>query len=139
VIPSSNAIMSANLMWLGLIMGEPNWLEMHKRMQAIMRPMMLKNPAWYSRWLQNDWLRLSGAWQIVISGPDCTQIAKTLRKVLIDYPIIEADKSLHLPLCQGKFNSMVNRIYVCEWQMCHSPLQNMDEAIEFVAAAIHRG
>lgn len=132
VIPSANAIMSRNLMRLGLLSGEAKWLEIHDHMQAQMRPTALKNPAWYSYWLQNDYLRMQGAWQIVVSGPNAPENAAKIRRELPDYLVVDANTQTFLPLALGKSSYQADKIYVCEWQMCHPAFENTELVLQFI-------
>lgn len=57
VIPSSNAVMAGNLMYLGIVFGRSEWVKTAEDMQSRMKKLALRHPRAHSLWLQ--WFNLA--------------------------------------------------------------------------------
>ena len=132
VIPASNSIMANNLLKLGHLFGDKNYLKISRQMVHNMVPIIESYPSSYSNWI-NVYSNLSSSfYEVAILGEDAIQKIKDINKEYIPNKIICARTSLlknkmfienniELPLLENRFIENSTMIYVCVNNSCNFP------------------
>ncbi len=128
VISSSNSAMAHNLFKLGHFFSDDNYLEMSDQMIRTVQPHILRYPSGYSNWASLLLLRISGIYEIAITGPETQQKRIELEKYYIPNKILLGGTSGTLPLLQDKWHTET-KIYVCQNRSCSLPVTQVISAI----------
>jgi uncharacterized protein YyaL (SSP411 family) len=141
VIPASNSIMANNLLKLGHLFGDKNYLKISRQMVHNMVPIIESYPSSYSNWI-NVYSNLSSSfYEVAILGEDAIQKIKDINKEYIPNKIICARTSLlknkifienniELPLLENRFVENSTMIYVCVNNSCNFPTSSPSVALK---------
>lgn len=130
VIPSSNSIMTWNLIHLGTHFYDESLIQKGKSMLAQVSDLLVQEPEYMSNWAAIA-LELSSQFaEVVIIGEDFEQLGKELNTSFIPNKILTASSAERdNPLFEYK--SAVNgetTIYVCYDKSCKRPVNTVSEA-----------
>ena len=132
VIPSSNAVMSHNLLRLSRINGDSSLENRCREMLRVMKPDVEKGTAWYSRWAR-VFLELEKGTELAIAG---TESAIALQSILNEYlpltMIAATDKSSALSIFENRFDATSTQYFVCRDKSCHPPVNMQSKALEYL-------
>jgi len=135
VIPSSNSVMANNLVRLGHLLDQSEYLDIAGKMLKKMGDNILEYPSGHSNWL-NLALNLSEKqYEIAIGGPQAIELAKALQSNYLPNCIFCAGKTESLPLLKNRVKDNETRIYVCKGQTCLLPVKTAEEAMKIVMSS----
>ncbi|MDP5172735.1 MAG: thioredoxin domain-containing protein [Bacteroidia bacterium] len=127
VIPSSNAVMAANLQSLGLLLDKPEWRDQSLDMLLSMKKDLLAHPAWHSRWGQLLLTQIFPHYEVVIMGPESVGMRLELEEQYYPNRIFAGGDQENLPILVDRSSSETT-IYVCEGFACQLPVKTREEA-----------
>lgn len=137
VIPSSNSAMARNLMRLGLIYDERDWLALSESMTNSLSSLIRTEPNYMSNWgialLENK----QSTAEVVFIGDTADTLRKQFQAGYHPFSISLGTVSIpigsHLPLLEGKTTiDGQPTIYVCFNKTCRLPVHTVEEAVEQV-------
>jgi uncharacterized protein YyaL (SSP411 family) len=133
VIPASNSIMAHNLLTLGLIFGESNWIERARRMTAVFIKEMTGYGEGYSNWLKLL-LRLTyPAYEVAIVGNHVDKIVDEFRHYYRPNQIfVGSATASEVPLLQHRYQTGETLIYLCKDFSCQRPVKTVAEAVSLI-------
>ncbi|CAM1343750.1 thioredoxin domain-containing protein [Tenacibaculum amylolyticum] len=134
VIPSSNSVMSKNLLYLGHYYGNNTYLEMSKNMLHNLQPKIEKYPQAYSNWFDNYLDFALPYYETVISGKEAViETKKLFTETYIPNMLVSGSTTKSdLPLLQHRFNEDKTLIYVCVNKACKLPTESITVAAELM-------
>jgi uncharacterized protein YyaL (SSP411 family) len=134
VIPSSNSVMSKNLLFLGHYFDNREHIELSKNMLHNMETKIKKYPHAYSNWLDNYLNFTAPYYETVICGKDAIVKTEELfqRKYIPNMLISGSTQKSELPLILNRYNTDKTLIYVCVNKACKLPTEDIDRAIELM-------
>ena len=141
VIPSSNSIMANNLLRLGHLFGDKNYLKISRQMVHNIAPLIESYPSSYSNWINVYSNFSSNFYEVAIVGKDAIQKIKDINKEYVPNKIICARISISknklfsknkadFPLLQNRFVENSTMIYVCVNNSCNFPTTSSSVALE---------
>lgn len=134
VLPAANSVMANNLHRLHLIEGNPDFLELARKMLDASAQNFSKYPMAYANWGQLM-LKLSEPYfEVVVCGINSKWMLEKLRK---DYrPNIlwaHCTEPGHRALLKNRFVIEEDLIYVCEGGACQLPVKTVEEAQKLIS------
>ncbi len=127
VIPSSNSIMAKNLFILGKYFGLTDYTIKSEKMLAGIQEKIIKNPMYYSNWIQLYLWNIQPFYEIVVTGNNANTVLSNLnKKYLPNIILAKADKNSKLPITEGRYNKEQN-IYKCVNNTCELPVKNITD------------
>lgn len=137
VIPSSNAVMAANLYHLSLVYGDENWRSMAFKMVSIMGDSIHKNALWYYQWTNLAWEMAITSYEVVIIGKDAKKLYEQIdSKYRPNILFFIAERASALPIFDQRYVPEHTYIYVCSGQQCSMPVKTIAELETLIAPAI---
>ena len=126
--PSANAVMCANLIYLGSVFDQTEWLHQAEQMISNMKKMMLQYPNSYSYWAQSFSQLAAGVTELVSVGLNAPKaIPSVLAKFLPHHLILFTEKEdENIIMTIGKQN-IDNQYFICKNNTCSEPIGHLDE------------
>jgi uncharacterized protein YyaL (SSP411 family) len=129
VIPSSNSVMAHNLFTLGHLMADKEYLDKSAAMMKQMHDRFLKYPHGFANWGSLLLKQLNPYYEIVVSGPQASAVAKTLSRDYLPHAVLTGSETeSKLPLFQNRFELLKTRIFVCQGNVCQLPVEGPEDA-----------
>jgi hypothetical protein len=121
--------MANNLFYLFLIFGQPEYVQIAKKMVQHITPQFVNYPMAYSNWGNFMLKETEPFFEVVFSGKQAlSDFAEFQRNfypnVLFGINTIESE----IPLFKNRFNVHKNQIFVCEKGVCKWPVETVSEA-----------
>ena len=134
VIPSSNSVMSKNLLYLGHYFDNKEYVKLSKKMLHNMQFQIEKYPHAYSNWLDNYLNYVFPFYETVICGKDAILKTKLLyqKQYIPNMLISGSTNKSELPLLLNRYNQDKTFIYVCVNKACKLPTEDIDRAIQLM-------
>ncbi|MDT0642245.1 thioredoxin domain-containing protein [Zunongwangia sp. F363] len=132
VLPSSNAVTAGNLLNLGILLENEEYLEMSRTMLSQMQKQLKSGPASYANWIKLLGKNTYGYYEIAIMGEKAVEKNKYLQREYLPVAVFMGGREENLPLLKGKLSPGENLIYVCENRTCKYPVQTVKEALELL-------
>jgi uncharacterized protein YyaL (SSP411 family) len=129
VIPASNSVMAFNLKRLSQFFDEKRYEKIYQHLLKMVQPQMKSYGSGYSNWASILLEEVKGCAEIVITGPNYSQLRKELAKNYIPNQIILGGTQGNLPLLQDKFVGE-DKIFVCKDKSCKLPVNDVNDAIK---------
>ncbi len=128
--PSANGIMAHNLLYLGIILDEKDWLERgHQMIRGVFNGMK-KHPTSFAVWAGAYLLQTVGINEIVLTGASIGPSLSTLIKEFLPNKVLQSsEKEFDLPLLSKKDYEKPVTIYLCKNYSCGKPVYNVQELI----------
>jgi uncharacterized protein YyaL (SSP411 family) len=131
VIPASNSIMATNLYFLGLLLDQPPYVELSRKMLSRVSKLMLSNIQYLAHWASLYTYRISPTAEIAIVGSEYRQFRKELEQVY--YPnkvLVGTEEKSTLPLLANRFaQDGKTTVYVCYNKACQLPVRTVPDAL----------
>ena len=127
--PSANAVMAQNLMMLGLIFDEQEWIARAEKMIMGVHKTFTQYPDSFGVWLSNAFALHQGFKEIAIVG-DYTAIYPQFLKLFIPFKIAMANAVAieEYPLLKDKATTHHSlAFYLCSNYSCQAPVFNLDD------------
>lgn len=132
VIPSSNSVMASNLLYIGLLLDDPEYLNAARLMVRKVSGLIEKEPRYMANWagVYHDMLKRPG--EVVVMGEGAAAVAVQLQHQS-KHTILTmgAEATSDLPLVKGKepIDGKLT-IFVCQDKTCQLPVHTVEEALE---------
>ncbi|MEO5943821.1 MAG: thioredoxin domain-containing protein [Ferruginibacter sp.] len=127
-IPSANAIMAHNLLYLSIVFDKTEWNVIAVSMIMGMAEVAKKYPGSFGIWA-SAYLKLNiGINEIAITGHDVSLTLKQILNLFNPFRIIQSGtKENDFPLLKGKMYGEETRIYMCKDYKCEKPVKTSEE------------
>ncbi len=124
---SGNAMMCANIYYLGNLFEQSHWQAQAAQMIKSMRKMILQYPSSFCYWAQTFFVMKDGLGELVGIGPDVLeQLDKVNSHFLPQYLLLFLNKmDPKLPLSIGK-QGVDNQYFICKNQTCSAPIGSVE-------------
>ncbi|MES2372299.1 MAG: thioredoxin domain-containing protein [Bacteroidota bacterium] len=132
-VPSGNAVMAHNLLYLSIVFDHPEWGERARTMVSSLSKAILKYPGSFGVWALAQQLVTQGIVEIAITGQQAkTFLCPVLRKFLPN-KILQAEEtnSSFFPLLAGKTSGEQDRttFYLCKNYACKAPFYTIEQLL----------
>lgn len=129
-IPSGNAVMAYNMMYLAIIFDEKEWTRRVEKMLLSLDKVIIRYPGSFGVWGGLVQYILAGINEIAVLGQEAHELAKEINRRFMPNKIIQSSVTPinGFPLFEGK--SIVENetyIYVCRDYVCNKPVRTIDE------------
>ncbi len=132
VIPSSNAVMSHNLLRLSRINGDSSLENRCRKMLQVMKPDVEKGTAWYSRWAR-VFLELEKGTEVAIAGPTSQSALQSILNEYLPLTIIAGTQvDSNVSIFESRFDKNTTQFFVCRNKSCHPPVTQKNKAMEYL-------
>jgi uncharacterized protein len=133
VMPSANSVMAENLLLLGHILENYQFIAISEKLLNIMRPSIIDNIVYHANWASIQLLTFAGPFEVAVTGPACVEKTKALTKHFLPNSIfLGGTKESNLTLLQHKFSGTQTNIYVCRNKVCNFPSSDPDIALHYI-------
>jgi uncharacterized protein YyaL (SSP411 family) len=132
VIPSSNSVMTMNLLHLGTMLDREEWKTMAETLAGSLANLIISEPNYMSQWaIVYTELKHSMA-EVIIAGKEAHVYRAELQRAFHPFSLVMgAEASSELPLVKDKLkDSKQTMIYVCYNKTCRLPVARVTDAIE---------
>ena len=131
VIPSSNSVMAHNLFRLGHLHADRQLLEESGSMAGKLSGRFEQYPRAHANWGKLLLKQIHPHFEVVVAGPSASTILKNaMREYLPHVMFAGTDKKSSLPLLRDRYDNNKTRIFVCQENICHQPLEELQDARE---------
>lgn len=133
VIPASNSEMAHVLLTYGRYVGNNDLISMSKQMLSNMWQYIPNYASGYSNWGLLGLRFIHGYKEVVVSGPNATNICATIRSEGgPSIAVLHCVKESELSIFSGRYSESETRIFVCEEGVCKAPVSSVDEALKLI-------
>jgi uncharacterized protein YyaL (SSP411 family) len=126
-IPSGNAVMAANLLYLSVVFDLPVWKERAMAMINSLQGAIIKYPGSFGVWAAQIQMQVHGVLEIAVTGKTWQSQLPELLKPYIPNKIIQFGEtnSSFFPLLENRETDESIAIYVCKDYSCQAPFFNI--------------
>jgi len=132
VIPSSNSVMAGNLVRLGHLLEQNDYLQTAMKMLSIMSENCLQYPSGHSGWLNVALSFANEQFEIAIAGPEAISMGKEMQARYLPNCLFCPGETSSLPLLKDRIKPGETLIYVCKNQTCLLPVKTPEEALKLI-------
>ncbi len=127
-VPSGNAVMSKNLLLLGLYFDRPAWTSRAAAMIEGMGEILAKYPTSFGIWNSVKLQLFDGSFEIAVVQGEKNDIFDKINMLFIPHKIImyAQEKSDYFPLLAGRYPGTGTDIYVCRNYACLQPVSTLE-------------
>ena len=129
-VPSGNAVMANNLLYLSLVFDQPEWGERSRYLITSLGSAITKHPGSFGVWAGVLQLVTRGILEIAITGQQAKEFLCPVLVRFIPNKILQAEEtnSLVFPLLAGKTGDKKGRtaFYLCKNYACRAPFLTID-------------
>ena len=131
--PSANAMMCANLFYLGNVLDQNPWVNQAEQMLASMKKMILQYPTSHSYWAQSFSQWAEGSTELVAVGAHAAlALPMVLTKFLPHHLILfTPTASSDIILTIGK-QKVDNQYFICKNKTCSAPMNQLNEFLAII-------
>ena len=130
VIPSANAIMAQNLLELGHMDYNTQFMDRSKNMISLMSNSFLEKAQHYGQWGSLLLNKTYPYFEVVIVGPNAIKLINEFNTYFIPNALVLGSKVPNeSALFQGRFMNNGTFIYICQNRICKLPVQTIEDAI----------
>ena len=137
-IPSGNAVMACNLLYLSIISNRQDWRERSVSMTDAVTKMAVRYPTSFGNWLNlvQEWVR--GTWEVAIVGKDAENISKEILRTYIPQKVLQFStvENEQFPLLTGKNASERTTLFLCRNYSCKNPVYNSGEFVQLIESEL---
>jgi uncharacterized protein YyaL (SSP411 family) len=125
-VPSGNAVMAGNLLYLGIVFNNTNWREHAIDITQNLGTAIIRYPTSFGVWASLVQMQTNGIKEIVATGTDARNYVKPLLDVFLPNKIMQTAIFFEngFPLLVGKEFAKETMFYVCENYTCKEPVNN---------------
>ncbi len=133
VTPSSNSSLAAGLLKLSKLFSYEKYEETaNKHISSIKTP-AIENPAFHANWLNTATYLIYPFYEVGFIGKECeAKRNKFINNYTPNTILFGTDEIGSLSILTDRYVEGKTLIYVCEKGTCHLPIENSDEAYEFI-------
>jgi len=131
VIPSSNSMMAYNLLILGHLLANEEWVGLGEKMVYNVQHLLAREPYYLANWASVSYLLHKPVREVAITGPTALAFRKELdTRHLTNAVIVGTTSKSDLELLAGRGPIQgQTAIYVCENKTCQLPVTKMADAL----------
>lgn len=132
--PSGNALMAANLQYLGRVFDRKDWLDRMNRMLAGLGMAIVKYPTSFGLWAMVMQAELAGWKEVALMGPGAGAYLPAVLEKYVPNKIVQTEETKEgdFPLLAGKMpEDGTIRLYICQNFSCSD--YTTDKIIDFLA------
>jgi uncharacterized protein YyaL (SSP411 family) len=131
VIPSANAVMAHNLMYLGKLLAIASYEDRAEKMLAAIMEKSSQQPAYFAHWNQVVLYKEYGFFEVVICGKEAMKIRKEFNSRYLPNVLYAGTKNgqEEIPILKNRYNAEKLLIYVCRNKVCQLPVESFEEAL----------
>lgn len=133
-VPSGNATMAGNLLYLSKIFDLPNWRDRVEEMVTSLSNAIVKYPTSFGVWAIVFQQTILGMKELVITGKNVLDVLPDILKKYVPGKIIQTTttKRDDFPLLAGK--EVTNKLYffICEDYMCLKPIFDLNDFLAII-------
>ncbi|WP_159518164.1 thioredoxin domain-containing protein [Sunxiuqinia indica] len=134
VIPASNSVMANNLIRLGHLTANQDYLKIAERTVSKMIDDFKNYPGGYSNWLHVALDFTDKHFEVVIAGEDAIEKLKKLQENYLPNCLFCAGTTdKQLPLLENRIVNGKTLIYICQNNTCQLPVESTKEALQITA------
>lgn len=131
VIPSPNAVMCHNLIQLGHIEYNKDYMNSAESMLESMQPLLQESIGSYTLWASSFLKKVYPYYEIAVVGTNAEKLTSNLhKKHLPNTLIVGSTKESELALFEGRYVDEGTYIYVCRDNTCKLPVDSVEGALE---------
>ena len=121
------------LLTYGRYVGNNELISMSKQMLSNMWQYIPNYASGYSNWGLLGLRFIHGYKEVVVSGPNATNICATLRSEGgPSVAVLHCVKESELSIFSGRYSESETRIFVCQEGVCKAPVSSVDEALKLI-------
>jgi hypothetical protein len=129
VIPSSNAVMAHNLLYLSILLDKEVYATIARQMLRSIDPLLHGLPLHLTHWASFYMLQLQVIPTVAIVGSQCKAWARAVKQKYPQVLVVGTVKGSNLPLLiDKKTDSNKATIYICCGKTCQAPVHSLEEA-----------
>lgn len=134
-VPSANALMCENLLWLGLLQERADWTEQAQQMLSRMAGTVLRYPYSFGYWALLLQRAAQGLRSIVVTGSGANALRDALLAEWIPQGYVFAsEKEISDPkVMKEKIFSDENLIFVCTQEACMAPVRRIQDVLQHLS------
>ncbi|CAN5668993.1 thioredoxin domain-containing protein [soil metagenome] len=129
-VPSGNAVMALNMLYLAIIFDKPQWRSRVEKMLLSLDKVIVRYPGSFGFWAGLVQYILAGINEIAVLGQLAPELTKELNRGFIPNKIIQSSVKLAkgFPLFEGKsITENETNIYLCRDYVCNKPVRTIEE------------
>ncbi|GGB07844.1 thioredoxin domain-containing protein [Puia dinghuensis] len=132
--PSGNALMASNLLYLGIVFDEREWIGRASRMAAALSRPVTSYPGSFGVWATIFQSLTYTIPEVVITGQQPENARKEFLAHFIPYRVFQSshEENTQFPLLRDKPSGQDPLIYVCQEYTCQLPVNEVATAIRLV-------
>lgn len=137
-VPSGNAVMAHNLLYLSVVFDIPAWKEKAYNMTDNLGNAIVRYPTSFGVWASLMQILIKGINEIAVTGVDEEAIRKEILKNYIPAKILQSStkEDSSFPLLSGKNTAeKAALIYLCKDYSCRQPVATVHELLEMINKA----
>lgn len=131
VIPSSNSMLIRQLLKLGLIFDEIEFVNLSNQILANVFPQIKNYGSTFSNWAIQLLEEVIGIYEIALTGEGYEQMQKELNRYYIPNKIVMGGRSGTFPLLENRIGEKA-AAYVCQNKTCSLPVSNISDLIKLI-------
>ncbi len=129
--PSGNSVMAQNLLELGLLLDQREWLERSYQMTKGLSTVAVKYPTSFGVWLAGVYQQITGTKEVVLMGNFENSLRELLTQPLFHSVMMAAhqpDESF--PLLKDKTTDQELALFLCENYACQRPVFSVNDLLK---------
>jgi uncharacterized protein YyaL (SSP411 family) len=136
VIPAANSVMAHNLLNLGNLTNNQEWVLQSYAMLNAVQPQLLNGRVYYSNWDLLLLRKLQPRSEVVVLGQKAPEFNKELQKHLLFNVLMAGNTTgdAYISLLENRYQPDKTLIYVCTNHSCRLPVDSVDMALELLRA-----
>ncbi|MCH5714994.1 hypothetical protein [Niabella hibiscisoli] len=129
--PSGNSVMAQNLLELGLLFDQRDWLERSYQMTKGLGTVAVKYPTSFGVWLAGLYQQITGTKEVVLIGDFENSLSELLSQPLLHSIIMAAPKAIEaFPLLKDKNTDKPLALFLCENYACQQPVFSVNDLLK---------
>jgi len=134
--PSANAVMAHNLLLLGMVTDNTDWLRQSQSMVGQMAEVALRYPSSFGYWAIMAQRLFTTPLTVVITGADAHSFHRQLQGKYLPHCFLltSGKEKSDLPVLNGKEFSGESLIFVCTQEACLAPVGSVEESLHLISA-----
>jgi uncharacterized protein len=138
--PSGNAVMAANLYYLGIVFNQPEWQQQSVRMTGALQQAITRYPVSFGLWGMHLYNLLEGFNEIAIVGTGFEAGRDSVNQQYLPAKIIQAALKANdeFPVLAGKTPSeKTPNFFLCKNYRCLNPVLEIEDFLRILAVRYH--
>lgn len=125
-VPSGNAVMANNLLYLGVVFNKQNWREHAMDVAQNLGTAIIRYPTSFGVWASLVQMETNGIKEIVATGTGAKNYLKPILQIFLPNKIMQTATSFEkgFSLLEGKEFAKETMFYICENYSCKEPVDN---------------